>query len=238
MRRYVLAPVAAMIIAGCGGPTPASLPWNRADQVPRPVCSHEDVAALTARLGRRWPGGGDFEVRCAGGRFPELGFFVEARWRTVRRVGIVGLDRKRQIVPFVEVEADRRTVPIMRDLFVADLDGNGIDEIGDAWRGEVGGTSGDQLILWTTDGARLERIEGPYLSAYRPGLGSCLARVDVRRRAIAITVETSHGLSPTECLPCGQHRFVMRAGRLVAANARRRPDAPESARPGVLVVGR
>lgn len=237
MRRYALAPVAAMILAACGRPTPDALPWNRANQVPRPVCSHEDVAELTARVGRRWPGGGDFELRCAGGRFPEQGFFVEARWRTVRRIGIVAVDRRREIVKFVALPDDR-SVPIIRELFVADLDGNGIDEIGDAWRGEVHGTSGDQLILWTTDGAKLERIEGPYLSAYRPGLGSCLARVDVRRRAISITVETSHGLSPTECLPCGRHQFVMRSNRLVPASAPRRPDAPESARPGVMVVGR
>jgi hypothetical protein len=233
MRRLHLAPVAATLILGaCGVPTQRALPWNRADQLPRPVCSHEQVVELTSRLGRRWPGGGDFDLRCVGGRFPELGFFVEARWSDVRRVGIVGIGKDRELIPFIEV-ADR-SVPIIRELFVADLDGNGIDEIGDAWRGESQGTSGDQLMLWTTNGAKLERIEGPHLSAYRPGLGSCLARVDVRRRAISITVETSHGLSPTECLPNGRHRFVMRDGRLVPTSARRRPGAHASARPGVI----
>jgi hypothetical protein len=112
----------------------------------------------------------------------------------------------------------------VREPVVADLDGNGIDEVVDVWRREQSGGSGDQLILWTTEGIALERIDGPNLNAFRSGLGSCKAQVEVGGRAVAISVRTLHGLAPTECLPTGRHRFVMRDGRLVQLGRPR--DAP------------
>src|SRR5688572_7739228 len=134
MRRYRRAPVAAILIAGaCGGTTPQPALWNRAPQLPIPECSHEHVMELETWLGHRWSDRGDFELRCAGGRFPELGFFVEARWSNERRVGIVGIDRDREIVPFIELVAEPYVRAVVPDPFIVDLDGNGIDEIGDVW---------------------------------------------------------------------------------------------------------
>ncbi len=202
---------------------------NHAEQRSRPACSEEHIVELTARLGRRWRAAGDLELRCAGGRFPERGFFVDARWDRERRVGIVAFDRDRDIVPFVRLVSDRSLNPVARAFLVTDLDGDGIDEVIDAWRRELHGVSADRLIFWTTTGTELAYIEGPDLNAYRPGLGSCEAHVEIGSQAVAITVRTAHGLPPTDCLPEGRHCFVMRGGRLVKLERpsdRRAPPTP------------
>ena len=205
---------ACLILAACGGPPGRSELSNHVAQRPRPVCTDEVIAELTTRLEERWHMGAP-EIRCVGGRFPELGWFVEARWITVRRVGILGLDRRREIVPFVELITERTVRPVMKELLVADIDGNGIDEVVDAWRHEQYGASGDRMMVWVTKGLTLERIEGPYLNAFRPGLGGCRARAEVSEHGVEITVRTSHGLSPVDCLRSGRHRFVIVAGQLV-----------------------
>jgi len=214
---------ACLIIAACGGPTERVELSNHAPQRPRPVCTDDVIAELTTRLGERWQIG-PLEIRCVGGRFPELGLFVEARWSNVRRVGILGLDRKREIVPFVELVAERTVRPVMKELLVADIDGNGIDEVVDAWRHEQYAASGDRMVVWATKGLALERIDGPYLNAFRPGLGGCRARAEVSEHGVEITVRTSHGLSPIDCLRSGRHRFVIVAGRMVQLE--RKGDLP------------
>lgn len=191
------------------------------------------MAALAKQLGARWKAEHGLEVRCAGGRFPERGLFVEARWGSVRRVGIVSVDRRREIVPFIEMVADRTVRPVMKELLVADIDGNGIDEVVDAWRRERYGASGDQMVVWATEGLEIERIDGPRLNAFRPGLGGCRARAEVSEGGVAVIVRTSHGLPPVDCLRSGKHRFVIVGRRMVQLE--RRGDVPSAPAPAPVM---
>lgn len=226
----------SLILGACGGVTPHAPLSNHAEQRPRPVCTKDDSAALAQRLGSRWGSEHDLEIRCVGGRFPERGLFVEARWGSVRRVGIVSVDRRREIVPFIEMVADRTALPVMKKLLVADIDGDGIDEVVDAWRRAHQGASGDQLVVWATEGLQLEQIDGPQLNAYRAGLGSCRARAEVSEGGVAVIVQTAHGLPPVDCLRSGLHRFVMVDGRMVRLERRGDGAREPTPAPGTSTV--
>lgn len=210
-----------VVIAACGSAKghPESV-RNRAAPPPKPACTDERMAGIENELRARWKTTGVSIVRCTPGLFPTPGFFIGLDKDVEHRVGVVGTGGE-EIIAF-ESE-DPRTLTSVTDCATVDLDGDGIDEIVETWRevahGRVGSSS--WLEIRRLDGAALATIRGPHTSVSHPDLGGCSAEVRLAGQTIVITVESTSGIPPSDCLSPGTHTFALDRDAIVELGAKR-----------------
>jgi len=214
MRSLVVA--VAIVGAACGRAPPTKRPvGNRAHAAARPVCENH-LGDITKQLRARWSDGA-LAVHCVAGNFGAPGFFIEARGvNGLHRIGIVAANGGPDLADFTDIGE----LPIATSIVeyaAADLDGDGSDEVIETWRRSAHGAMGsdDWLVVRRLVHHKLRRIRGPYLGVSHPELGACSASWHCADGAIVITVDAMHGIPPSDCLPTGTHRFVIRHGAMV-----------------------
>ena len=207
--------VVGIALAACGnGPPPTRPVANRAHAPARPVCERH-LADIAKQLRTRWSID-DLHLRCAGGNFGAPGFFVEARGRGFHKSGIVAANGGRDLADFTDVGDLPSTTQIV-EYAAADLDNDGVDEVIETWRRSAHAIDAatNWLVVRRLVGHALRRIRGPHLGVSHPELGACSASWHCEEGAIVITVDAQHGIPPSDCLPRGTHRFVIRHGAIV-----------------------
>lgn len=182
---------------------------------PTKTCDDAKRDELTRRIEKRWPRS---EVRfCAAGRFGAPGYVVAIFGENVSRLGILAESGGPDLGAFIDI-LNRGVATSLTGLAAADLDGDGVDEVIEWWRRSAHGLMGSNNWL---DVRRIERgklgalISGPHTSIYYPDRGSCFASFSADRNGLVVTVENTHEVPPSECLPVGAHRFTLKKGVLV-----------------------
>ncbi|MDQ3366117.1 MAG: hypothetical protein M3680_11890 [Myxococcota bacterium] len=214
-----------LVLAACAAaPRAPALIANRAAPPPRPACTDEQIAAFAQQLQARWRTTEVPLVRCLGGRFPAPGYFLAVQLEGNRHLaGIIDAGSSNESAPFRDEPAPTAAAAIAAyDL--ADLDGDGTDEIIETWRESARGglASGTWLAVRRLEDRALTRIEGPHTDVYHRELGSCSADVQLADRTIVITIAVTR-LPPSDCLPAGTHTFALADDRVIKLAPGARP---------------
>lgn len=205
-----------LFVVGCSaGATRPAVLSNHSPPPPLPLCSDARIARLTDVLRARWSVTEELQLRCVAGRFPEPGYFIEATGPyELRRTGVLAADGLTELVAF---DLETTTVAMqVGDIVTADLDGDGTDEVIETWRKSAHGRGSDNwMIVRRISGGSFERIEGPHLSVHHPSLGACMAKSQLARQQLVVTVANVHGIPPSSCLSEGTHTFTLRNNAVV-----------------------
>jgi len=135
--------------------------------------------------------------------------------RPLHRVGIMAAGGGPDLVDFTDVGQLMVATSIL-GYRVADLDGDGVDEVIEWWRKSAHGPMGsdDWLVIRKLDGKRLARIAGPHVGIFYPPDTRCSGEWQVTPRELVVTVRDASRMAPSACLPVGTHRFVLVRGAL------------------------
>lgn len=203
------------LVAACGTASVTRPVANRATPG-HDECTRELVDELSHALAARWHVQ-QLELRCASGRFGVAGYFIDAHNEELHRTGIVDASCA-DLVPFVDEPTPEEETFI--DYQVADLDGDGQDEIIESWRRTTNALKGSDnwLVVRRIANHEFTRLRGPFLTVYHPELGGCSATWKLSHGAIVVAVQELPGIPPSDCLPPGRHRFALHNGAMTEAN--------------------